>query len=60
MKTKVSSEIDRLEAQYKEELEEEVSSTKSELVEKVDKHLNYVVETWMKENQISNSERFTY
>ena len=36
VKSKVSSEIDRLETQYKEELEEEVSSTKSELVEKVD------------------------
>ena len=36
VKTKVSEEIDRLEAQYKEELEEEVSSTKADLVEKVD------------------------
>ena len=53
MKSKVSSEIDRLETQYKEELEEEVSSTKSELVEKVDKCLNYVVESWMKENQLA-------
>ena len=53
VKTKVSEEIDRLEAQYKEELEEEVSSTKADLVEKVDSYLNYVVETWMKENQIA-------
>ena len=53
VKSKVSSEIDRLEAQYKEELEEEVSSTKSELVEKVDSYLNYVVESWMKENQLA-------
>ena len=53
VKTKVSEEIDRLEEQYKEELEEEVSSTKSDLVEKVDNYLNYVVETWMEENQIA-------
>ena len=53
VKTKVSEEIDRLESQYKEELAEEVSSTKSELVEKVDSYLNYVVESWMKDNQIA-------
>jgi len=53
VKTKVSEEIDRLEEQYKTELEEEVSSTKAELVEKVDSYLNYVVETWMTENQVA-------
>jgi len=53
VKTKVSEEIDRLEEQYKTELEEEVSSTKTELVEKVDSYLNYVVETWMTENQVA-------
>ena len=53
VKSKLSEEIDRLETQYKEELEEEVSSTKSELVEKVDSYLNYVVENWIKENEIA-------
>lgn len=53
VKTKVSEEIDRLEEQYKTELEEEVSSTKAELVEKVDSYLNYVVETWMTDNQVA-------
>ena len=53
VKSKLSEEIDRLETQYKEELEEEVSSTKSELVEKVDTYLNYVVENWIKENEIA-------
>ena len=53
VKSKLSDEIDRLETQYKEELEEEVSSTKSELVEKVDSYLNYVVENWIKENEIA-------
>jgi len=52
VKSKLSEEIDRLETQYKEELEEELSSTKSEMVEKVDSYLNYVVENWMKENEL--------
>ena len=52
VKSKLSDEIDRLESQYKEELAEEVSSTKSELVEKVDSYLNYVVENWIKENEL--------
>lgn len=53
VKSKLSEEVDRLEKQYKEELDEEVSSTKAELVEKVDSYLNYVVETWMEENQVA-------
>ena len=53
VKSKLSEEVDRIEAQYKEELAEEVSSTKAELVEKVDSYLNYVVETWMSDNQVA-------
>tara|TARA_R110000782_G_scaffold45416_3_gene100937 strand:+ start:142 stop:1200 length:1059 start_codon:yes stop_codon:yes gene_type:complete len=53
VKSKLSEEVDRIEAQYKEELAEELSSTKSELVEKVDSYLNYVVETWVEENQVA-------
>ena len=53
VKSKLSEEIDRMEKQYKEELDEEVSSTKAELVEKVDSYLNYVVETWMSDNQVA-------
>ena len=53
LKSKLSEEVDRLEAQYKEELAEEVSSTKSDLVEKVDNYLNYVVETWMEDNKLA-------
>jgi len=53
VKSKLSEEVDRLEAQYKEELAEEVSSTKADLVEKVDSYLNYVVESWMEENQVA-------
>jgi len=53
LKSKLSEEVDRLEAQYKEDLAEEVSSTKSDLVEKVDNYLNYVVETWMEDNKLA-------
>jgi len=53
IKSKLSEEIDRLEAKYEEELAEEIESTKSELVEKVDSYLNYVVGQWMEDNTIA-------
>jgi hypothetical protein len=53
VKAKLSEEIDRLEEAYATELQEEVSATKAELVEKVDSYLNYVVETWMEENKLA-------
>jgi len=53
IKSKLAEEVTRLEASYEEELKEAVSSTKAELVEKVDSYLNYVVEDWMKENQLA-------
>jgi len=53
IKAKLSEEIDRLEEKYNEELEAEITSTKSDLVEKVDSYLNYVVENWMEENKLA-------
>ena len=53
IKSKLSEEIDRLEARYEEELSEEINSTKEELVEKVDSYLNYVVEKWMEDNRVA-------
>jgi hypothetical protein len=53
VKTKVASEIDRLEEEYTTSLEEETASIKADLVEKVDGYLNYVVEGWMEENRIA-------
>jgi hypothetical protein len=53
VKSKLSEEVSRLEEQYKEELAEEVSSMKSDLVEKVDSYLNYVVESWMEDNKLA-------
>jgi len=53
VKSKLSEEVSRLEEQYQEELSEEVASIKSDLVEKVDSYLNYVVETWMEDNKVA-------
>jgi len=53
VKSKVAAEINRLEEAYAVELEEEVSATKAELVEKVDSYLNYVVENWMEDNKLA-------
>jgi len=53
IKSKLAEEIDRLEEKYNEELEAEINSTKSDLVEKVDSYLNYVVENWMEENKVA-------
>jgi hypothetical protein len=53
VKTKLSEEVSRLEEQYKEELSEEVANIKSDMVQKVDSYLNYVVETWMEDNKVA-------
>ena len=53
IKSKLAEEIDRLEDNYATELEEEVSATKADMVEKVDSYLNYVVENWMEENKLA-------
>jgi len=53
LKSKVSAEVERLESEYVSNLEEEVSSIKTELVEKVDSYLNYVVSNWMEENEVA-------
>ena len=53
LSSKVGTEIDRLEGEYAQNLEEEVSSVKGDLVEKVDAYLNYVVEGWMESNSVA-------
>ena len=51
--SKLSEEVERLESEYAQNLEEEVSEVHSSLVEKVDSYLNYVVEGWMKDNELA-------
>jgi hypothetical protein len=53
IKSKLAEEIDRLEDNYATELEEEISATKTDMVEKVDSYLSYVVENWMEENKLA-------
>jgi len=55
LNSKVKAEIDVLEERYTNELSEEVALIKSELVEKVDSYLGYVVETYIKENEVAIS-----
>jgi len=51
--SKLSEEVERLEAEYAQNLEEEVTELQSSLVEKVDSYLNYVVEGWMSDNELA-------
>jgi len=51
--SKLTQEIERLEGEYAQNLEEEVTDVQNQLVEKVDSYLNYVVESWMKENEVA-------
>ena len=53
VKSKVKSEIERLEDSYSKELEESKSSLKEDMVQKVDNYLNYVVEEWVKDNELA-------
>jgi len=53
VKSKVKSEIERLEGEYASELDEAKATTKEELTTKVDNYLNYVVEQWMADNELA-------
>jgi len=50
---KVADHVNKLDEQYKEEISEETQRIHSEVVDKVDGYLNYVVEKWMEENKIA-------
>ena len=54
--SKLANEVERLETEYAQNLEEEVSDVKNELVEKVDSYLNYVVSNWMETNEVAVTE----
>ena len=53
VKSKVKSEIERLEGEYTSELSEAKETVKEELTTKVDNYLNYVVEQWMADNELA-------
>jgi len=53
VKTRINEAVERMEAEYSDKLKEEVDTVKGEIVEKVDSYLNYVVEEWLKQNEIA-------
>ena len=53
LKSKLAEEVERIETAYEDKLAEETATQNSELVEKVDSYLNYVVENWMAENEVA-------
>ena len=53
VKTRIKEQVKILEAQYEEKLSAEKETVKEAMVEKVDSYLNYVVEEWMKENELA-------
>ena len=53
VKSKLRSEVARIESEKTQEVAEEINRVRDELTEKVDAYMNYVVEEWMKENEIA-------
>lgn len=51
--SKVKEIAEEMEADYNKKFDEEVSKAKTDLVEKVDAYMNYVVNEWMKENELA-------
>ena len=50
---KLSEEVARLEEEFENKLDEQVEVAVSDLVEKVDSYLDYVVEQWMEDNKVA-------
>jgi len=53
VKSKIRPEVERIEDEKSQEIAEEMDSFKTELAEKVDGYLDYVVGEWMKENELA-------
>ena len=53
VKAKLVEEIEKLEGENEAKVADKVEETKEEIVEKVDAYLNYVVESWMKDNELA-------
>jgi len=49
----ISTRIDKLDEQYKTELQEAIENNRSVMIEKVDDFMNYVVKEWMQENELA-------
>ena len=51
--SRLAEEINNLEEKYNEELATEIEETRTQMVDKVDSYLNYVVENWMEDNKVA-------
>ena len=57
LKSKIRIELERLEEEYAEAYDSAISEAKDELTTKVDGYLTYVVEEWMKKNELAVEHR---
>ena len=53
VKSKIRPEVERIEEEKSQEIAKEMDTFKTELAEKVDGYLDYVVTEWMKENELA-------
>ena len=53
VKAKIRSELERLEEEYAEAFEQSMEEAKSELTDKVDNYLTYIVDEWMQKNEVA-------
>ena len=53
IKSKLKTEVARLEESYTEQLDEAITAIEEDLVEKINSYLNYVAESWMEENKVA-------
>ena len=57
VRTKLRSELEHLDETYKAKFDSEIEEAKNDMAEKVDDYLNYVVEEWMKKNEVPVAHR---
>ena len=57
LKSKIRTELERLEEEYAEAYDSAINEAKDELTAKVDGYLTYVVEEWMKKNELAVEHR---
>jgi len=53
VRTRIKEQESKIKAQYEEKLSKESETIKGAMADKVDAYLNYVVEEWMKENELA-------
>ena len=57
VKAKIRTELERLEEEYSEAFDKSITEAKDELSAKVDNYLTYVVEEWIKKNEVALEHR---